>query len=615
MGLEASKADGRPLLLVEPDSNRAAQTSTCLSRGSTPRFEVSHAASLSDAVARIAFAFEAVLLEPEVADGAAEALRMLRSRRTDIPIFVLADASGATMWEALRAGAADVVFRGDPPDDLFAARVRDAIERYRARQTRQLEDLVELYPDAALVVGLDGRVRFVNHAAVELFHREREELLGENLGFSIAEGSISEIQVLRPGGDRTAEIRVSKLSWHDEVAFLAICRDVTEPKRVAMQLQASDRMASIGTMAAGVAHEINNPLAAVLANLELVREHLCDPNAPTPIPAAVLDYLADAIAAGERVREIVRDLKMLSRVADDDCVPVDVERVLDWTLRMVANQTRHRARIVKHYGDVPPVLATESRLAQVFLNLVVNAAQSIREGDAEHNEIRVSTSRGPNGAVVVTIADTGCGMTPEVQGRLFTPFFTTKPIGDGTGLGLAICHRIIEGFGGTITFESRPGDGTRFHVSLVQSAAPQPLTPVPFPAVKAGKRRGRVLVIDDDPTVARVVVRVLSADHEVEAETNGARALERLLAGEKFDVIICDLMMPEVTGMDLHEKLARRFPKEAAKMVFLTGGAFTARSHGFLDSVPNERLEKPFEARQLRAFIDGLIQPAAPVVG
>jgi two-component system, cell cycle sensor histidine kinase and response regulator CckA len=443
----------------------------------------------------------------------------------------------------------------------------------------------------------------VNQAAVALFGREREELLGESLGFSIPDGSPAEITVLRKGGDRVAEIRVSRLTWHDEVAHLAICRDITESKRVTMQLQVADRMASLGTLAAGVAHEINNPLATVLANLTLVREQL--ETLRTQIHDDVLEELSDAMVAGERVRRIVRDLKVLSRVEDDERGPVDVERVLDWTLRMAQNEIRHRAHTVRDYRNVPPILANEPRLAQVFLNLVVNAAQSIPEGNAEQNEIRVSTELDA-GRVVVAISDTGQGMAPEVQARLFTPFFTTKPVGDGTGLGLAICHRIIEGLGGDITFESRRGRGTMFRVALPVAApveAPVLASPQPAPP----RRRGRVLVIDDEVAVAKVVLRMLSREHEVVTENRGADALARLHAGERFDVILCDLIMPDLTGMDLYEALLRDFPDDAARMVFLSGGAFTPRSRAFLDTVPNQRLEKPFDLAALRVLVNMLV--------
>lgn len=608
MPSEAESAEELHVLLVEAASHRAQRTLGTLTTAAQPRVLVSHATTLSAALEVLATGkLDAGLLALDLPDASnAVALRQLRDRRPDVPIFVLSDAPDDAMLEALRHGAADTVYRGEPPAPGFAIAVHRAIERFRARKTHELEGLVEIYPDAVFVVGLDGTVRFVNRAAVELFGRPREDLLGENLGFSIADGSTSEITILHAGGDRIAELRVSKLAWHEEVAFLAICRDITERKRVALQLQTSDRMASIGTLAAGVAHEINNPLAAVIANLALVQEQLEEISNRTPIYAAVFDELADAASASDRVRQIVRDLKVLSRVEDSDRVPVDVERVLDWTLRMVANQTRHRARVIKDYTRVPAVLANESRLGQVFLNLVVNAADAIPEGLADHHEIRIATSQAA-GRVVVTVSDTGRGMTADVQARLFTPFFTTKPVGEGTGLGLAICHRIVEGFGGEITFESTLGSGSRFHVALLP-AAPivEPVLGSATPSASP-RRRGRVLVIDDDAAVAKTVTRALTADHDAVAETCGARALERLLGGEEFDVIICDLMMPQVTGMDIYEALLAHDAEVAEKLVFLTGGAFSPRSQTFLDTVPNPRLEKPFDTRNLRAFVNALI--------
>jgi len=209
-------------------------------------------------------------------------------------------------------------------------------------------------------------------------------------------------------------------------------RDVTlraERCKLQEQLLVSDRMASVGTLAAGVAHEINNPLAVVLANLEMATRSVSELAKRMALPDDLEESLKDATDCAERIRDIVRDLKIFSRAEDDRRAPVDTRRVLESTLRMAWNEIRHRARLVKLYGAVPPVEANESRLGQVFLNLIVNAAQAIPEGHAEANEIRVATRLGPTGGVVVEIADSGCGMPPEVLRRIFTPFYTTKPVG------------------------------------------------------------------------------------------------------------------------------------------------------------------------------------------
>lgn len=384
-----------------------------------------------------------------------------------------------------------------------------------------------------------------------------------------------------------------------------------EQRKMQEQLLISDRMASVGTLAAGVAHEINNPLAAIHTNLELAAiavAELADTR-PDPRLAELADELRDAREAAERVRLIIRELKIFSRAPDEERRgPVDVRHVLDPSLRMAWNEIRHRARLVKEYGAVPPVDANEARLGQVFLNLIVNAAQAIPEGDAHNNMIRVVTGRDESGRVSVEVSDTGTGIAPENLPRIFDAFFTTKPIGEGTGLGLSICHRIVRGLGGEIQVESERGKGTTFRILLPASKGEAlPATPPPRASVPAS-RRGRVLIVDDEIMFARALARSLALEHEVELAASAGDALARVRDGQRFDVIVCDLMMPQMTGMDLHAELVRCAPDQAAGVVFVTGGAFTAGARAFLDGVPNQRIEKPFDAQQLRAVINDRVR-------
>ncbi len=395
-------------------------------------------------------------------------------------------------------------------------------------------------------------------------------------------------------------------------------------ERKAMQdhLLLSDRMASVGVLAAGVAHEINNPLAAVIANLDFVARELASltqnppwqrsvPNAEalsTALRARIvdaIDALRDAREAADRVRHIVRDLKTFSR-PEQERGPVDVRRVIESSIRMAWNEIRHRARLTRDYHDVPPTEANEARIGQVFLNLLVNAAQSIPEGNVDHNEIHIST-RYESGRVVVVIKDTGSGITKEHFERIFDPFFTTKPIGSGTGLGLSICHRIVCSLGGDITCESALDKGSVFRVSL-PAALPQPFTSKPEPIQPKASPRARILVIDDEAMICAALARTLSVDHEVVTVTNGSAALARVVAGEQFDLIFCDLMMPNVSGMDVFDTMNKTHPEQARRVVFLTGGAFTQRAKDFMARVRNHRIDKPFDTEHLRALIPELLR-------
>jgi signal transduction histidine kinase len=385
-----------------------------------------------------------------------------------------------------------------------------------------------------------------------------------------------------------------------------------ERRKMQEHLLISDRMASVGTLAAGVAHEINNPLAAVLANLDFALEVL-GKAAPDRQREEVQGPLREAREAADRVRLIVRDLKIFSRAGDDEQNgAVDLERVLESSLRMAWNEIRHRARLRKEYGAAPAAQGNESRLGQVFLNLIVNAAQAIPEGRSEDNEIRVAI-RQEGDQVVVEIGDTGTGIPPHVLPRIFDPFFTTKSAGVGTGLGLAICHRIVTGLGGAIAVDSRPGRGTVFRVALprARGEADGRRSDLRQRLPAAPRRPACILVVDDEALINKVVCRML-ADHRVVAVSSVREALQAIDGGEGFDLVLCDLMMPEMTGMDLHRELVRARPALADRVVFMTGGAFTPAAREYLDAVPNIRLEKPFDARGLRQAVDRilLLEPA-----
>lgn len=390
--------------------------------------------------------------------------------------------------------------------------------------------------------------------------------------------------------------------------LVGVSREITEQKKLQAQLMVSDRMASVGMLAAGVAHEVNNPLVSVMANLELIERDIEDRARSSKGFEELTEELRDAREGAEKVRKIVGDLKIFSRTEGPEKLgPVDVERTLESALRMAWNEIRHRAHLVKDFGTDAAVQANESRLGQVFLNLLVNAAQALPEGRADVNEIRVATRLDAAGRVVIEVADTGPGIPPDILPHLFSPFVTTKPVGVGTGLGLAICHRIVTGFGGEISADTKPGQGTRFSISLPRATSPVE-APVAAPPLVAATRRGRVLVVDDEPAITTAVRRILSADHDVTVANGAREALALLAKEERFDVVLCDLMMPEMTGMELHAELARTAPDQAERMIFLTGGAFTPHARAFLDQTPNQRVEKPFNARSLQSLVNDRVR-------
>jgi signal transduction histidine kinase len=242
------------------------------------------------------------------------------------------------------------------------------------------------------------------------------------------------------------------------------------------QLASAARLAMLGTLAAGVAHEINNPLTYLRSNLRYVREELGRHGIDPAVQVALDEALADASDGVERVRGIVRHLMELSRVeTPGKAHPLDLHATLDLCVDMVRRQVQPRARLHREYGQIPPVLGDQTRLVQVFLNLLLNAAQAVPEGDPARHEVRIATRLDPDGArVMVEVSDTGCGIPEAALDRIWDPFFTTKPADQGIGLGLSICRSLVGALGGRIAVRSREGAGSTFTVWLEAAAVGEP---------------------------------------------------------------------------------------------------------------------------------------------
>jgi PAS domain S-box-containing protein len=515
------------------------------------------------------------------------------------------------------------------------------------RLEEQVRELRAALDGAAEAIGrtdAEGRLVSVNRALAGMFGHRADDLVGQTWERLVAPEDRAalraDLRALAVG--RTERVvkglRADGTSFVAEIAAVALVdatatgagagaraalgghylfiRDLTERRRMEEQLIFAGRMAAVGTLAAGVAHEINNPLAYIVANIDFTHRTLADLAARLPPDAGrsgdagqSLDELREALGearqGAERVRNIVRDLKVFGRGSDEGRGPVALRRVLDSSINIAWNEIRHRARLVKDYGDVPMVEANESRLGQVFLNLLLNAAQAIPEGETDRNEIRVATRTDAQGRAVVEVRDTGRGIPGDIMARIFDPFFTTKPEGVGTGLGLWICKGILAGLGGNVGVESEVGRGSVFRVTL------------PAAAMDALPRRGggagagadvdhqgqRILVVDDEPMILGALRRSLGTEYDVTGLTDAREALARITAGERFDVMLCDLMMPDLTGMDLHAELGRVAPEQRDRMIFVTGGAFTPKAREFLGRVPNARVEKPVDFQNLRMLM------------
>ncbi|WP_437877638.1 ATP-binding protein [Sorangium sp. So ce513] len=539
--------------------------------------------------------------------------------------------SAAILLVRGRAAASDrfeALIRRHAPDVGVTSDPERALERCLCKPPPVLA--VD-WSDPAGAAALCGRVRAQpgGEAVIVLALTER----AADIDGILAAGASDFLLAGGEGAGVWARLRVAR----ERAAREAAARHALAQTQARLVL--AGRMASVGTLAAGVAHEINNPLAFVITNVDAALRRIAsldrrsgasrggpwgrahgDGRGPSSELSEVLSLLEDAREGAERVRLIVRDLHTFSRAEEDRRGPVDVRRVLDSCVHMAMSEIRHRARVVRSFGDVPPVEANEPRLAQVFLNLLVNAAQAIPEGLAEQNEIALSTRCDAAGRVVVEVRDTGTGIAPDALGRIFDPFYTSKD--EGLGLGLAICSAIVSALEGRIEVESRPGEGSAFRVVLPAGGPGEArATTAPGDGAQRWAREGgrpaaaepqaaprqRVLIIDDEPLLTRAIAGTLEPRHETTATASARDALARIRAGERYDAILCDLMMPDMTGMDFYASLAELAPEQQRRVVFLTGGAFTERSKAFLQQVDARLLLKPFDAATLLSMVDEVV--------
>ncbi len=506
---------------------------------------------------------------------------------------------------------------------LGALREKDRSDLEREVSETSLQQLIERAPELILV-HREGRIVYANSKMVEsLGHTTVETLRGilltsvlhpDQLAQAEArveryrqglENPPAEFRMLRADGSVLySEFNSFLAPYQGQQSVIAIGRDVTERRALNARLALADRMASVGTLAAGVAHELNNPLSFVSANLAYVRGEL-ERLADLPQLADRPEWLAalsEAQDGARRMKSIILDLKTYSGASEDNVETIEVGKVIQGTLRLAENEIRHRARLEVDLSADAFVRASEARLGQVILNLVVNAVQSMTAGDADRHRLRV-TSRVEGAQVVITLTDTGCGISPQHLSRIFDPFFTTKPVGEGAGLGLFICHNLVVAMGGELRMQSEVGKGTTVTVVLpAEPAAPgqssRPVDPVEAP------RRPRVLVVDDEPLVGRGVRRTLMG-HEVVFVQTAGEALALLREGQPFDAILCDLMMPEMDGAEFFSQLEKHSPQLLPKVMFLTAGAFTRDAQAFLDS-GKAWLAKPYESDELRRAIHAL---------
>jgi signal transduction histidine kinase len=480
-----------------------------------------------------------------------------------------------------------------------------------ARSRAELLALIEKLP-LGVFVSDGGAILYANPTFAAYCGRAGSELIGRRLselaavGASQAPREGQEWAVLGASGRNvTLECSAAReIEFEGKLAQLWTCRDPSPLKAIQAQVIQSDRLASVGMLAAGVAHEINNPLAYVIGALDVIEETLerVTPTLANDEHTQALESVHDARHGALRVKAIVRALKSFSRPDRVERVELDLVRLLDAAISIVSHEIKQRARLVRDFGDAPRVAGSEARLGQVFVNLLVNAAHAIPEGRTAENEICVVLRKDERGHALIEVHDTGSGFSAQIAERIFEPFFTTKS-GLGTGLGLAISRNTVTAFGGRLWLESQLGVGTVARVSLPPAAAPSDAARLRASTAPAYSRKARVLVIDDEAAICKMFWRLLKREHEVVTETSAQAAWLRLERGEQFDVIFCDVTMPGMNGMELYQRMFEAAHDHIARLVFISGGTFTKTAHDFLEKISNRCLDKPIAASQIRSIV------------
>ncbi len=387
--------------------------------------------------------------------------------------------------------------------------------------------------------------------------------------------------------------RPRTIRFQGEQVVMLVGRDVTASQlAIRAQLVFADRMATAGMLAAGLAHELNSPLAAAQLNLSVLAEQVA------PADADSREIVAEAAAALARVVAIVSDLHAISPYASEhDIDDVEVAQVVAHAIKLTSNEIRHRAEVVAELRDAPVVRLNRATLTQALINLLGNAARDVDDGRGGHT-ICVRTGTDARGRATIEIADDGPGLSPEGVEHVFDPFFSNRADGLGAGLGLYYCHSVVTAAGGTIEVASQLGAGTTFRLALPPAPMARKVSSVMNPSNSPALQ---ILVVDDEPAVGRSIKRAL-ADCAVTVSTSGGDAVAQYEA-VRPDLVLCDVMMPGLSGPALYEQLRARHPEIERQIVFMTGGAFTKPTREFVETTSATVLKKPISITALRELV------------
>lgn len=598
----------KALLLVEDNPADADLVQEFLERAGGEQFRILLASRVEQALQRLREnKVDVVLLDLRLPDGSGiETVKAVLSEADQTPVIVLTGTDDEELAiSCIDAGADDFLHKSEIQPNLLRRSIGYSITRRREIQSKQqqVQRLVSSSPDAVVVTDAHGAVRFANEAAIGLFGRKRGNFVGDRFPFEVRDGQVREIEVVRQGNKRLAEMRVARIEWEGAEAYLASIRDNTEQRQLEEKFRQSQKMEAIGRLAGGVAHDFNNLLTVILGSAEMLLEQT-----PANDPAAAL--ARDIMTAGDRAAALTRQLLAFSRRSAADMVPVNVNQLVAEMERLLRRVIGEDVVLETRLEKNPHLVrADPTDIGQAIMNMAINARDAMPAGgtitiSTENARITADSEAARKGAVpgdclCLSVADTGVGMDEDVKASIFEPFFTTKEPGKGTGLGLATVYAFACNCGGHVSAESAPGKGAKFTISLPALVAqPRERTPVPS-TPEAFRASGTILVAEDEEIVREVTVRVLeSFGYTVHQARDGREALQKVRElGAALDLLLADTVMPAMGGPELAGEVRRLLPDVPILMMSGYSGDALSRSPSVASELPF--LHKPFSRESL----------------
>ena len=605
------------LLLVEDNPGDARLVSEALSEITNYRLALEEVTSLKQAsVALETNGFDGIILDLTLPDSTGiETLTQMRAASPETPIIVLTglDARSGLREKAEQFGAFEFVSKNDI-SQLLPRSVHWTLRHKRAEvQHRQFERLVKSIPDAVIVTDRAAAIRFVNDAALELYGKQIDDLVGVPLGCEVREGLVADIEIPRGKERRHCEIRVAACEWNGVPAFLVLVRDMTEQKRLNQQFQHTQKMEAVGLVAGSVAHDFNNLLLVMLVYAEMLREDYGQDEQRLPA-------IVEIVHSIERAQGLTRQLLAFSRRQPSETSVVNMGEVVAGMQSMLRRMLSSNIEMVTAASEeLWPVLVDKGQIEQVFVNLAVNARDAMPSGGRFAVEIENLTIASADQAtpsedyVAMHISDTGTGIEPEYLSRIFDPFFTTKERGRGTGLGLSTCYGIVTQAGGSLKVESKLGVGTTFHILLPRTSK-EMIQPATSDFAADGLHgRETILIVEDDHAVMRATATTLKkGGYTVLTAANGDEA-SRLIERQSgvIDLVLSDVVMPQLGGPELAAFLANAHPD--IPIIFMTGYSDhpIVSENGDNKIAKRRAIMKPFRPSELLSIVREVLDGGA----